>query len=117
MKPYNNESTVIIENEILLDILNNQVERWTSDYIIQTLYSEMYERLIDSGCFDGNYFNPYEFVANDWVNYCAVLHFDDSTTAPKVGDDYESEDYGRVCIEAHYDNDNDGVYCLARFEY
>ena len=114
------ESTVIIENEILLDILNNRVEHWTKGTpIIQTLYSEMYENMVDGGYFDGCHFNPYEIVDNDYVNYCDVLHFDDPDTAPNVGDDYESEDYGLVFIEARYDtcNNYNGVYCLARLEY
>lgn len=96
-------NTITIDNEVLITMLENRIDFWTNDPIVQELYSEMYENYVDAGCFDGfKEFDPMVIVDNDYVNYCSVIELENGEEAPSVGEEYDSDDYGLVTVEARY---------------
>ena len=64
---------VEIDNDTALSMLVDRVEYWTEDEDVVQLYTEMYENMIDGGCFDGGQFDVIGIVGNDYINYCEVI--------------------------------------------
>ena len=64
---------VEIDNDTALNLLIDRVEQWTEDGDVIQLYTEMYENMIDGGCFDGGQFDVMGIVDNDYINYCEVI--------------------------------------------
>lgn len=64
---------VKIDEDVLLEMLRNRLENWTSDSDIINLYMKMYENYVYGGCFDGVEFDIDVIVDNDYVNYCSVV--------------------------------------------
>lgn len=66
---------VKIHEEDLLEMLVNRLRRWTDNKLAIEDYSNWYEDLINSGCFDGVEFDPLLIVDNDWVNYTEYISY------------------------------------------
>ena len=69
--------TITIDEDILLDLLMNRVEYWTSNETIQDLYRDYYMGMIDSGCFEGCTVDIMSIVDNDYINNLAVISKED----------------------------------------
>lgn len=69
--------TVTIDEDILLEMLLDRVEFWTSDEVVINLYRDYYEGLVDSGCFDGCELNIMSIVDNDYVNNLTTISKED----------------------------------------
>lgn len=65
--------TVKIDECILLEMLLDRVEFWTSDKAIIDLYRDYYERLVNSGCFNGCELDIVSIVDNDYVNNLTTI--------------------------------------------
>ena len=69
---------VQIDENTLLDLLVDRVKYWTNDPDTIELFTNYYQGMIDSGCFEGAEFDPSIIVDNDYVNYFRVMEKDDS---------------------------------------
>ena len=69
--------TVTIDEDVLLDLLINRVEFWTSDEDVINLYRDYYENLIDSGCFEGCELDIMNIVDNDYINNLTTISKED----------------------------------------
>ena len=88
--------TVKIDNEIALDMLMDRLSVWTEDAATIELFSDMYEKYIDDGVFDGADFDVMNIVDNDYVNWCDVVEKDETN----------AEDFDRL-IEMYNDGERD----------
>lgn len=91
--------TVKIDEDTFLEMLLDRVEYWTSDEDVIDLYSEYYEDLIYSGCFEGAELNIDYIVDNDYINYFTTISKEDF-------EDYNIEDETDERIVA-YNKDKD----------
>lgn len=63
---------VQIDEIVLLNLLMNRLEYWTTDSDVLKLYEEYLQDLIDSGCFEGAELDIIVFVDNLYINNTAV---------------------------------------------
>ena len=103
---------VEIDNYDALEMLMDRVRHWEDDYEIIELYEQMYERMIDEGCFNGGEFNVMSIVDNDIVNWCSVISEGD--------DEYEEvksawEDTGFMLDWGSIEAESDGVFLVRNF--
>lgn len=58
-----------------LEIVENRIRYWKSDEIIISLYKDMYERRLESGCYpEDQPFNLNNIVDNDILNYTDTIY-------------------------------------------
>lgn len=69
--------TIRIDEQELLEMLMDRVKFWTSDEDTIDLYEDYYERLIDSGCFEGRELDIMLIVDNDYVNNLTTISKED----------------------------------------
>lgn len=69
--------TVKIDENILLEILLDRVEYWTSDEDTINLYRDYYEELINNGCFEDCELDIMGIVDNDYVNNLEIINRED----------------------------------------
>lgn len=69
--------TVKIDEDILLEILLDRVEYWTSDEDTINLYRDYYEELINNGCFEDCELDIMGIVDNDYVNNLEIINRED----------------------------------------
>ena len=65
--------TVQMEERDILDLLIQRINCWTDNPVIGKLYVDMYERLLEDGCFNDAHLDIKGIVDNDYVNYCSIL--------------------------------------------
>lgn len=65
--------TVKIDEDTLLDMLIDRVAFWTDDNRIQDLFSNYYEGLVYSKCFEGCKLNIKSIVDNDYVSNLTTI--------------------------------------------
>ena len=65
--------TIKIEDWQLLELLLDRCDKWDLSSDNKDLFEQMYEHMIDSGCFEGAELNIMGIVDNDVVNYCDVI--------------------------------------------
>lgn len=69
--------TVEIDEDVLLEILLDRLEYWTSDESVIDLYRDYYEELIYSGCFEGCTIDIMNIVDDDYVNNLETISKED----------------------------------------
>jgi hypothetical protein len=69
--------TVKIDEGLLVEILLNRVEFWTDDNRIQDLFKDYYEKLVNSGCFEGCELDIISIVDNDYINNLTTISKED----------------------------------------
>jgi hypothetical protein len=68
--------TVQMEDYELLEMLLDRLSYWGRDDE-RDLYEQMYQNMLDNGCFEYGEFNVMSIVDNDVVNYCNVITKED----------------------------------------
>lgn len=121
----NDYITVKLNKADALSLLSDRLDAWSvcDDANVKELFVDMYDNMLESGCFDGIEWNVNSIVDNDVVNYCSVLYKADVKASDwkklvnawqeNAGDIYDCKlDAGRWDrIEAM--NETEGV-CLVR---
>lgn len=104
--------TVKLDKDVVLELFVNRVKFWTENELIINLYKQMYERLLDDGCFNGHELNVALIVDNDWANNCNIIDSDIKEDYQTIVNAYDNNEYeiitnnlGDVVIEA-LDKDN-----------
>lgn len=85
--------TVTIDEGMLVELLLDRVEFWTSDRATIDLYRDYYEKLIDSGYFEGCELDIISIVDNDYVNNLTTISEEDF-------EEWNIESEEDDCIEA-----------------
>ena len=98
--------TVKIDEGILVEILMDRVEFWTSNNVILELYKDYYEELINSGCFEGCELNAIEIVDNDYM-------YNLTTISKEVFEDYGIEDETDKRVVSF--NKNEDLYLIKKW--
>lgn len=98
--------TIKIDESILLEMLLDRVEFWTSNETVIDLYRDYYGRLINSGYFDGCELDILSIVDNDYVNNLTTISKEDFEYW-----DIESEKSD--CIEAF--NEEKDLYLIRTY--
>lgn len=70
---------VQIDETILLNLLMDRLEYWTSDSDIQELYKGYFEYLIDAGCFEGAELDINSFIDNLHINDTTIMDKEELT--------------------------------------
>lgn len=65
--------TIKIDEEMVVDLLLERLNRWTDEEITHRLYEIMYTNYADSGVFESVELDPMIIVDNDYINYCDVI--------------------------------------------
>lgn len=68
--------TVQMEDYELLDMLLDRLAYWSREDE-RELYEQMYQQMLDAGCFESGEFNVSVIVDNDVINYCEVITEED----------------------------------------
>lgn len=69
--------TVTIDEDTLLELLLNRIKFWISNEDIINLYRGYYERLVNSGCFEGCELDIKKIVDNDYTNNLTTISKED----------------------------------------
>lgn len=85
--------TVKIDEGILVKLLLDRVEFWTSDEVVIDLYRDYYEKLVNCGCFEGCELDIMSIVDNDYVNNLTTISKEDF-------EEWNIESEEDDCIEA-----------------
>lgn len=113
----------VIGNDDALGMLVKRVRDWTDDEDTISLYSKMYERLLDNDVFSsGDGYTIQEIVDNDYVNWCTTIDTDDEDFE-KVRELHKNGEWDISCysadmqgkysyIEACDDEDNPTMFLL-----
>lgn len=64
---------VKIDESMLVEMLMERVEYWTTDWVTIALFRQMYENYVYGGCFEGIELDIPQIVDNDYVNNCIVV--------------------------------------------
>lgn len=64
---------VKVDEDVVVDMLMERVEYWTTDWVTIALFRQMYESYVYGGCFEGMELNIPLIVDNDYVNNCGVV--------------------------------------------
>ena len=93
--------TVKVEDWQLLDMLLDRCDAWETSKENKDLFEKMYERYINSGCFEGAELNIMSIVDNDVINYCSVLYKEDTNKEDweKLMKLYNEGEYDVSCEE------------------
>ena len=98
--------TVKIDEVTLLSMLMARVETWISSPEEQQLFEDYYKQLIDSGCFEGDEFDPMIIVDNDYINNTTIINKEDFNQY-----NIEDEEDDRILVA----NKEDDLYLINVF--
>lgn len=94
--------TVKITEDELLEMLVERVKFWNKEPKIVALYEQMYESIIEGGCFEGAELDIKAIVDNDYVNYTSVIE--------------EGEEDYEMLMQLHEDGECD-VSCQTSYSF
>ena len=100
----------IMDEDEFVDLLDERVEHWTDDPVVQDLFHDMYQQMADEGVFYEVNTSVMAIVDNDYVNYCDVI-YDDDDRYEEVDEAFKNGDWeteSGMTIEA----EKDGVYLV-----
>lgn len=64
---------VKVDESMLVEMLMERVEYWTTDWVTIALFRQMYESYVYGGCFEGMELDIPQIVDNDYINNCTVI--------------------------------------------
>ncbi len=112
--------TVQMEESDVLDLFIQRINYWTTDPVVANLYTDMYERLLEDGCFNHTQLDIQRIVDNDYVNNCSIIYSDDpdfdkyfKIYEERGACDISDEDLSYSYIES-VDNDDEPTMMLVR---
>ena len=73
--------TITIDEDDFLEMLVNEVKKWTDDEDTIELFEEYYDYMVYSGCFNGTSLSVAEIVDNDYVNNTTIITEDEFNEA------------------------------------